>query len=164
MDNITLTSSPQTSLNTGNPLNPLPIPPLASEQPSTSTIEAIVSTPLEPILTPTAEPTGQTSTDGNVQAHVDVNYQAHDVALASVKSNGQQSPSKGFTSSSKKHEKLDLDDHEIVPDKPHSFCSMLNKLNLALAIICFALFLCSIGYILANLEGVSSHSKYLLFV
>jgi hypothetical protein len=152
MDNITLTSSSQTSPNTGNPLNPLPIPPLASEPPSTSTIEALVSTPLEPVLT-TVEPIGQTNVDGNVQAHVDVNYQAHDVALASAKTNGHQQQTKGFTTS--EHQKIDIDDDDKHPDKSKSCCSTLNKLFLASAIVCFALFLCSIAYIIANLEGVS---------
>jgi hypothetical protein len=150
MDNIALTSSSQTSPNTGNPLNPLPIPPLASEPPSTSTIEAIVSSPLEPVLTTTVESKGQTNTDGNVQAHMDVNYQAHDVALASVKTNDPQQ-SKGFTTS-KEHEKIDIDDDYAHPDKSKSCCLMLNKLYLALAIVCFALFLCSI---FINLPEVS---------
>jgi len=148
MDNIALTSSSQTSPNTGNPLNPQPIPPLASEPATTSTIESIVSSPLEPVSTPI----GQTNTDGNVQAHMDVNYQPHDVALASVKTNGHQQ-NKGFTSS--EHQKIDIDDNDEHPDKSKSCCSMLNKLFLTLAIVCFALFLCSIAYIIANLEGVS---------
>ncbi len=138
MDNIALTSSSQTSPNTGNPLNPQPIPPLASEPATTSTIESIVSSPLEPVSTPI----GQINTDGNVQAHMDVNYQT----------NGHQQ-NKGFTSS--EHQKIDIDDNDEHPDKSKSCCSMLNKLFLALAIVCFALFLCSIAYIIANLEGVS---------
>ena len=147
MDNIALTSSSQPSPNTGNPLNPLPIPPLASELPTTSTIESIVATPLEPVAT-----VEQSNVDGNVQAHFDVNYQAHDVALASVQTNSPQ-PSKGLKSSG--HEKIDMDDHDEHPDKIQPCCCMLNKLFLALAIVCFALFLCSIAYIIANLEGVS---------
>jgi len=155
MDNIALTSSSQPSPNTGNPLNPLPIPPLASVPATTSTIESIVSSPLEPVLT-TVEPIGQTNVDGNVQAHMDVNYQAHDVALAAAKTNGQQQQAqqnKGFKSS--EHQKIDINDHDEHPDKAKSCCTMLNKLFLALAIVCFALFLCSIAYIIANLEGVS---------
>jgi hypothetical protein len=148
MDNIALTSSSQTSPNTGNPLNPLPIPPLASEPPSTSTIESIVSSPLEPVLT-TVEPVGQTNIDGNVQAHMDVNYQAHDVALASTKTNGHQ------LNKTSEDQKIDIDDNDEHPDKSKPCCSMLNKLFLALAIVCFALFVCSIAYIVANLEGVS---------
>jgi hypothetical protein len=153
MDNIALASSSQTSPNTGNPLNPLPIPPLASVPATTSTIESIVSSPLEPVLT-TEESTGQTNVDGNVQAHMDVNYQAHDVALEAAKTNGQQQQqNKGFKSS--EHQKIDIDDHDEHPDKAKSCCSMLNKLFLALAIVCFALFLCSIAYIIANLEGLN---------
>jgi len=148
MDNIALTSSSQTSPNTGNPLNPLPIPPLASEPPSTSTIESIVSSPLEPVLT-TVEPVGQTNIDGNVQAHMDVNYQAHDVALVSTKTNGHQ------LNKASEDQKIDIDDNDEHPDKSKPCCSMLNKLFLALAIVCFALFICSIAYIVANLEGVS---------
>jgi hypothetical protein len=151
MDNIALTSSSQTSPNTGNPLNPLPIPPLASEPPSTSTIESIVSSPLEPVLT-TVEPIGQTNTDGNVQAHMDVNYEAHDVALVSAKTNGHQL-NKNLKGS--EDQKIDIDDNDEHPDKSKPCCSMLNKLFLALAIVCFALFVCSIAYIVANLEGVS---------
>jgi hypothetical protein len=162
MDDIALTSSSSTSPNTGNPLNPLPIPPLASVPPSTSTIESVVSSPLEPVST-TVEPTEQTNVDGNVQASFDVNYQAHDVALAAVKTNGQtQQPNKGLKSS--EHQKIDINDHDEHPDKAQSCCSMLNKLFLALAIVCFALFLCSIAYIIANLEGVSPLKIYLLFV
>ena len=150
MDNIALTSSSQASPNTGNPLNPLPIPPLASEPATTTTIETIVATPLEPIPT-----VGQSNVDGNVQAHFDVNYQAHDVALASVQTNSPPPPppTKGLKSS--EHEKIEIDDHDEHPDKIQPCCSMLNKLFLALAIVCFALFLCSIAYIIANLEGVS---------
>jgi hypothetical protein len=151
MDNIGATFSSQTSPNTGNPLNPQPIPPLASEPATTSTIEALVSTPLEPVLT-TIPPVGQTNVDGNVQAHMDVNYQPHDVALASVKTSGHQ-PNTGLKAS--EHHKMDMDDGDEHPDKSQSCCSMLNKLFLALAIVCFALFICSIAYIVANLEGVS---------
>jgi hypothetical protein len=152
MDNLASTFSSQTSPNMGNPLNPQPIPPLASEPATISTIEALVSTPLEPVFT-TVEPVGQSNVDGNVQAHMDVNYQAHDVALASVgKTTGEQ-PKHGFTST--EHHKMDIDDSDEHPDKSKSCCSNLNKLFLALAIVCFALFLCSIAYIIANLEGVS---------
>lgn len=157
MDNIALTSSTETSLHTGNPLNPLPIPPLASEPATTSTIESIIPTPLEPVLD-----VEQSNVDGNIQAHFDVNYQAHDVALASVKTNSPQ-PAKGFKVA--EHQKIDIDDHDEHPDKSQPCCSMLNKLFLALAVVCFALFLCSIAYIIANLEGVSPLKKRdLLFV
>jgi CHASE3 domain sensor protein len=154
MDNIVLTSSSQTSPNTGNPLNPQPIPPLASEPATTSTIESIVSTPLEPISTK-IESTGQTNIDENVQAH--------DIALSSAKTNGHQQNNDLKTS---ENHKIDIDDNDKHPDKSKSCCSMLNKLFLALAIVCFALFLCSIAYIVANFEGVSLHSIYisLLFV
>ena len=154
MDNIALTSSSQLSPNTGNPLNPLPIPPLASEPETTTTIESIVSSPLEPVLS-TVETTQQTNIDGNVQAHMDVNYQAHDVALASVKTIiTTPEQNKGLKLS--EHEKIEIDDLDEHPEKFNSCCSMLNKLFLALAIVCFALFLCSIAYIVANLEKVSS--------
>jgi hypothetical protein len=152
MDNIGATLSSQPSPNTGNPLNPQPIPPLASEPASTSTIESLVSTPLEPVLT-TIEPVGQTNVDGNVQAHMDVNYQAHDVALVSAKTNGHQAIN-GFKES--EHHKMDIDDGDEHPDKSKSCCSMLNILFLVLAIVCFTLFICSIAYIVTNLGGVSS--------
>jgi hypothetical protein len=136
MDNILLTSSSQISPNMGNPLNPQPLEPA-----STSTIESVVSSPLEPI-----------NTDGSLQTHIDVNYQPHDVALASVKTTGLQQ-NNGFTV--KEHHKMDMDDDDSEhPDKSKSCCSMLNKLFLALAIVSFALLLCAIAYI-ANLERVS---------
>ncbi|CAF0801217.1 unnamed protein product [Adineta steineri] len=155
MDNIGATSSSQTSPNTGNPLNPQPIPPLASEPATISTIESIVSSPLEPVLT-TVEPVGQTNIDGNVQAHFDINYQAHDVALASVPSPAKTNDHRSNTVfAATEHHKMDIDDSDEHPEKSKSCCSMLNKLFLALAIVCFALFLCSIAYIVANLEGLN---------
>ncbi|CAF1000143.1 unnamed protein product [Rotaria sordida] len=156
MDNIVSQSSSQISSNTGNPLNPQPIPPLASELETTSTIEAIVSTPLEPIPT-TIE---QTNTDGNVQTHIDVKYEAHDVALESVKTNGHQQKN-GFTSS--EHHKIDIDDNDQHSYKSKSCCSMLNKLFLILAIVCFALFLFSIAYIFYNLKELNGkHGERIL--
>ncbi|UJR30172.1 hypothetical protein I4U23_017712 [Adineta vaga] len=154
MDNNGATFSSQTSPNTGNPLNPLPIPPLTVEPPSTTTVEAIVSTPLEPVFTAT-EPVGQTNIDGNVQAHFDVNYQAHDVALAAAaattKPNEHQSKT-GFQKT--EHHKLDMDDNDDHLDKSKLRFSMLNKLFLILAIVCFALFLCSLAFIIANLGNL----------
>ncbi|CAF4253956.1 unnamed protein product [Rotaria sp. Silwood2] len=146
MDNIISTSPSQISRNKGNPLNPQPIPPLASEPETTSTIEAIVSTPFEPTST-TIESIEQTNIDGNVQAHIDVKYEAHDVALESVKTNGHQEKN-GFKSS--EYHKIDIDDTDQHSYKSKSCCSMLNKFFLALAIVCFILFLCSIAYILCN--------------
>ena len=49
-----------------------------------------------------------------------------------------------------------MEEGDSHPDKPKSACAMLNKLFLVAAIVCFALFLASIAYIVANLEGVSS--------
>jgi hypothetical protein len=144
MNNVVLTSASQIGPNSGNPLNPQPVPPLASEPVTTSTIEALVSTPLEPVE--------QSNVDGNVQAHVDLNYQPHDVALATAKANGHPLTN-GLTLG--EHHKMEIDDGYEHPDKAKSCCSMLNKLFLALAIVCFALFLCSIAFIVANLEGVS---------
>ena len=167
MDNTGATLPSQTSPNLGNPLNPLPIPPLASEAPSTTTIESIVSTPLEPVLLAT-EPVGQTNVDGNLQAHFDINYQAHDVALASAtvttpSKNTEHPPKTGLQAPD--HHKLDIDDSDDHLDKSKSCCSMLNKLLLALAIVCFALLLCSLAYnILVNVKGVSPLTIYLLFV
>ncbi|CAF1204011.1 unnamed protein product [Adineta ricciae] len=158
MDNTGATLPSQTSPNLGNPLNPLPIPPLASEAPSTTTIESIVSTPLEPVLSAT-EPVGQTNVDGNLQAHFDINYQAHDVALASATAttpskNTEHPPKTGLQAPD--HHKLDIDDSDDHLDKSKSCCSMLNKLLLALAIVCFALLLCSLAYnILVNVKGLN---------
>jgi hypothetical protein len=150
MDNVVLTSASQISPNSGNPLNSLTVPSVPSES---STIESLVENPLEPI--------GQTNVDGNFQAHMDVNYQAHDVALAAAKANGGHEHTNGFKLGD--HHQMEIDDGYEHPDKVNSCCSMLNKLFLALAIVCFALFLCSIAFIIANLEGVSL-LKTLLFI
>jgi hypothetical protein len=148
MDNVVLTSATQISPNSGNPLNPLPIPSLALEPETattTTTIEELVTNPLEP--------TEQNQVDGNFQARMDVNYQAHDVALATAtKANGHEQTN-GFKLGD--HHQMEIDDGYEHPDKAASCCSMLNKLFLALAIVCFALFLCSIAFIIANIEGVS---------
>jgi hypothetical protein len=155
MDNVVLTSASQISPNSGNPLNPQPILPLVSEPLAiTSTIESLIGNPLEPVE--------QTNVDGNFQGHIDVNYQAHDVALAAAtaKTNGHEQTN-GFKLG--EHHQMEIDDGYEHPDKVNSCCSMLNKLFLALAIVCFALFLCSIAFIVANLEGVSL-LKTLLFV
>jgi hypothetical protein len=149
MDNVVLTSASQISPNSGNPLNSLTVPSVPSES---STIESLVENPLEPI--------GQTNVDGNFQAHMDVNYQAHDVALTAAKANGHEQTN-GFKLG--EHHQMEIDDGYEHPTKVKTCCSMLNKLFLALAIVCFALFLCSIAFIVANLEGVSL-LKTLLFV
>ena len=142
------------SPNFGNPLNPRPISPPAPEAAaSTATIESIVSTPLEPELLSNVDLVGQTNTDGNVQGHLDVNYQAHDVALATAKANTHPT-NNGFTVTEKEQHVI-IDDADEHPEKSPSCCSMLNKLFLALAAVCFALFLCSMAYIVANFERVS---------
>jgi len=146
MDNVVLTSASQISPNSGNPLNSLTVPSVPSES---STIESLVENPI-----------GQTNVDGNFQAHMDVNYQPHDVALAAVKTNGHEQTN-GFKLG--EHHQMEIDDGYEHPTKVKTCCSMLNKLFLALAIVCFALFLCSIAFIVANLEGVSL-LKTLLFV
>ena len=150
MDNVVLTSASQISPSAGHPLNPDGLPPLASEPVSNATLEALVATPLEPL--------GENHIDGNFQAHMDVNYQAHDVALASApaKANGHEQTN-GLTLG--EHHKMEIDDGYDHPDKAKSCCSMLNKLFLALAIVCFALFLCSIAFIVANLEEVSTRKR-----
>lgn len=154
MDNNGATFSSQTSPNTGNPLNPLPVPPLAAETPSTTTVEAIVSTPLEPVLT-TTEPVGQMNVDGNVQAHFDVNYQAHDVALAAATGTGKVNEHQSKTGFQSNEHKLDIDDSDDHLDKSKSNFSMLTKSLLILAIVLFALFLCSVAFIIANLEKLN---------
>jgi hypothetical protein len=140
MDNVILTSASQISPNSGNMFDSQSVPPVASE----SAIESLVGNPLEPVE--------QTNVDGNFQAGMNVNYQAHDVALAAAKTNGHEQTN-GFKLN-QPHE-MEIDDGYEHPDKVKSCCSMLNKLFLALAIVCFALFLCSIAFIVANLEGVS---------
>jgi hypothetical protein len=152
MDNVVLTSATQISPNSGIPLNLQPMPSLTSEVETTTTIESPIENPLEPVE--------QTDIDGNFQARMDVNYQAHDVALATAKANGHEQTN-GFKLGD--HHQMEIDDGYEHPDKATSCCSMLNKLFLALAIVCFALFLCSIAFIIANLEGVSL-LKTLLFV
>lgn len=136
MDNVILTSATQINPDSGEPLNSEALPG----------IEALVATPLEPV--------GESNLDGNFQTRLDVNYQAHDVALATAKVNGHtHEPSNGFKLGD--HHQMEIDDGYEHPDKIKSCCSMLNKLFLALAIVCFALFLCSIAFIVANLDGVS---------
>ena len=136
MDNVILTSATQINPDSGEPLN-------AEVTPG---IEALVTTPLEPIE--------ENNIDGNFQTHLDLNYQAHDVALATAKANGHtHEQSNGFKLGD--HHQMEIDDGYEHPDKIKSCCSMLNKLFLALAIVCFALFLCSIAFIVANLDGVS---------
>lgn len=131
MDNpAAISPTSQTSLNTGNPLNPQPISPLASESATTSTVEAIVSTPLEPV------DLGQ------------------DTAVTSSKTNLNPSAGDTSTNGSNFH-KMQMDDGDGHPEKPKSACAMLNKLFLVAAIVCFALFLASIAYIVANLEGLN---------
>lgn len=144
MDNLGSTVTPlQIIPHTGNPLNPEPIPPLAAEPESTATIEALVQIPIE-----TNEPT---QTDGNVQAHFDVNYQAHDVALATTKTNSPQSKQ---NLKSTEQTKIPFDvESEGHPEKAKSCCGLLNKLSLASALVCFALLLCSILYIILNQTG-----------
>ena len=177
MDNFGSTATPpQLIPHTGNPLNPEPIPPLAAEPESTATIEALVSTPLEPVLTATIEMNEPTEVDGNVQAHVDVNYQAHDVALAgATKTNSPSQSKQDLKSSESKKIPFDIES-EGHPEKSKSCCALLNKLSLAAALVCFALLLCSILYIILNRTRVSpilqrkrkrrtilSHRFFLLF-
>lgn len=151
MDNFGSTVSPHIIPHTGNPLNPEPIPPLAAEPESTATVEALVSTPLEPVLSTTNETNSPTQTDGNVQAHVDVTYQAHDVALASTKTNSPQ-PKQGLKTIESKKIPFDVESNGH-PEKAKSCCALLNKLSLAFALVCFALLLCSILYIILNQKG-----------
>lgn len=161
MDNLGSTTSSEIVTHTGNPLNPEPIPPLAAEPESTATIEALVSTPLEPVLSTANEMTSPTQTDGNVQAHFDVDYQAHDVALAATKTNSPQQK-QGLKSTEQKKIPFDIESNGH-PEKAKSCCALLNKLSLALALVCFALLLCSILYIILNQTGVSRNFFLLLF-
>ncbi|CAF0835226.1 unnamed protein product [Rotaria sordida] len=143
MDNVVLTSASQISPKSGSPLNSQPIPSVTVESITTSTIESLVEIPLESVE--------QTNIDGNFQARLDVNYQAHDVALATAKTNGHEQIN-GLKF--EQHHKMDIDDGYEHPDKMKSCCIMLNKLFLALAIVCFALFLCAIAFIVTN-RGVA---------
>ena len=145
MDNVVLKSATHINPDTGIPLNSqIDLPLSVSETETTSTIAALVNNPLEPVE--------QTNVDGNFQTHMDVTYQAHDVALATAKANGHEQTN-GFKLG--EHHQMEIDDGYEHPDKVHSCCLMLNKLFLALAIVCFALFLCSIAFIVANIGGVS---------
>ncbi|CAF4344895.1 unnamed protein product [Rotaria sp. Silwood2] len=139
MDNVVLTSASQISPKSGSPLNSQSIPPITVESVTTTAIESHVECSLESVE--------QTNVDGNLQARMDVNYQAHDVALATAKTNGHEQ-----TNGVKleKHHKMDIDDGYEHPDKMNSCCIMLNRLFLAFAIVCFALFLCAIAFIVAN--------------
>ncbi|CAF0737531.1 unnamed protein product [Adineta steineri] len=144
MDNVVLTSASQISPNSGNPLSSQSVPPVASDS---TTIEALLGNPLEPPST-----VDETKVDGNFQTHLDVNYQAHDVALATAKANGHEQTN-GLKLGAP--HQMEIDDGYDHLDKTKSCCSMLNKLFLALAIVCFALFLCSIAFIVANLDGLN---------
>ena len=149
MDNITATSSsPEANPNTGNPLNPqsaAAVPTLDCESEVILT-EFNAPNSSEPVLT-AIEENDQTNIDGNVQAHVDVKYEAHDVALTSVKTNGHQQ-NNGFTAYEHKMNIEEINDDDGHPEKSKSCCSMLNILFLTLAIVCFTLFLTSIGYMI----------------
>lgn len=152
MDNVVLKSATPLELMLDNPLNPQLAPPLASEPETTSTIEALTSNPLEPVE--------QTNIDGNFQARMDVNYQAHDVALATAKANGHaHEPINGLKLAD--HHQMEIDEGYEQPDKAKACCSLLNKFFLALAIVCFALFLCSIAFIVANSKLVSPMQRSL---
>lgn len=138
MDNVVLKSAtpldPMVDTNDFQPTAPQP-------ESTTTTIEALTSNPLEPV--------DQTNVDGNVQAHLDVNYQAHDVALAAAKANGHgHEQVNGLKLGD--HHQMEIDDGYEHPHKVKACCSLLNKFFLALAIVCFALFLCSIAFIVAN--------------
>ena len=145
MDNVVLTSATQISPSGGCPLNADVV-----LVPSTST-----NVTAEENISPSVptEPTETNVVDGNVQAHLDFNYQAHDVALAAA--TAPKEKTNELKSTSVEHHQMEIDDGYEHPDKSKSCCSMLNKLFLALAIVCFALFLCSIAFIVANLDGVS---------
>ena len=132
MDNVVLTSASQISPTGGEPM------PAA--------LDALVATPLEPV--------GLSEVDGNFQAHMDVNYQAHDVALAE-KTHAAPVVANGLKLGEQHRMEID-DGYDPHPDKVQSCCSMLNKLFLALAIVCFALFLCSIAFIVATRDQVSA--------
>ena len=125
MDNEVLTSD---TLDLANPLEP-PSP----------TVDAVVEIPVEPVQ----------------QDQVDVNLQANDdVALPEeIKANGYEHTN-GFKLGDN-HHRMEIDDGYETSEKVKPCCSMLNKLFLTLAIVCFALFLCSIAFIVANIDGVS---------
>ncbi|CAF3465983.1 unnamed protein product [Rotaria sp. Silwood1] len=143
MDNVVLTSASQISPKSGSPLSSQIIPSVTVEPVTIPIIESHVENPLESIE--------QTNIDGNFQARMDINYQAHDVALETAKTNGHEQTN-GLKL--EQHHKLDIDDGYEHPDKMKSCCIMLNKLFLALAIVCFALFLCAIAFIVTN-RGVA---------
>ncbi|UJR16326.1 hypothetical protein I4U23_003232 [Adineta vaga] len=145
MNNVILTSASPINPDEGTLLSPQIVQPVASEN---STIDALVAIPLEPVE--------QTNVDGNFQAHMDVNYQAHDVALAAAKANGHEQTN--GVKLCKQHE-MQIDDGHEHPDKVKSCCSPVNKLFLILASVCFALFLCSIAFIIINLEGLNRNHK-----
>ena len=148
MTNVVLTSACQIDPDSGSTLDPV----TTTEPIPTSTIESSNENPLEFVE--------QTNTDGNFQAKIDVNYQAHDVALETAKTN-EHERTNGLKLD--KYHQMEIDDgYNEHPDKMKICCSMLNRLFLGLAIVCFALFLCSIAFIVANMKGVSLF-KTLLF-
>lgn len=145
MNNVVLTSSSQISPSGGPQLDEVQANPVAMEEITTINVETNPPAPTE-----TTEETN--AVDGNVQAHLDFNYQAHDVALAAA-THGSE---KTNDLKSNENHKLDLGDGYDHPEKVKPCCPMLNKFFLALAIVCFALFICSIAVFISNLGWVSS--------
>lgn len=144
MQNVVLTSATQISPKAGSPLSSQHVPPVTEESATTLTIES-------PNVENPPESVEQTDVDGNFQAKLDLNYQAHDVALATAKANGHEQTN-GLKVS--QHHQMNMDDGDEHPDKAKSPCSTINTLFLAVAIVCFALFLCCAALILFN-QGVS---------
>lgn len=140
MDNVVLTSACQISPESGVPLNIQLNPPTATTEPE-ATPEPITEPSCVENPTESAPSVEQTEVDGNFQARMDINYQAHDVALASAKTNGHEPEHTNGFKSEPPHQKLDMDDGSDHPDKVKPWWSMLNKLFLVMAIVCFALFL-----------------------
>ena len=154
MDNITSTSVSQISPNTDSPLNTQSFPPLISDPTAISTNEPIIlsSSECEPTTVADAE---EINTNENVQVvHDNIKSDSHDVVLTSVKTNGHQQNNVLTTI---EHHKMNIEENDEHIQKSKSYCSMLNKLFLTLAIVCFILFLCSIWYILNNSERVSPY-------
>ena len=151
MDNITSTSGFQNSPNADNPLSSQSLPPMISESTAISKNEPVIpsSSESDPTIVATAE---EINANENAQAHVDITCKTHDVALTSARTNNHQQ-NNGLTAC--EYHKMDIENNDEHPEKSKSFCSMLNLLFLSLTVVCFILFLGSIGYILNNLQRVS---------
>ncbi|CAF0973716.1 unnamed protein product [Didymodactylos carnosus] len=135
--------------------NPRPISPNHSSSPTHSTIDNLLSQPLVPV--PGQE--NQSVIDGTVEAHIDLVYKN---TIPPTYTNGDvhelKITSKDILNGHKNLHSMDVvekyHDENNHNEKSHSSCTRLNKLCLFLAILCFALFLGALTFIIAHIDKV----------